>query len=134
MYFEIHPRSSDPVSKWEKVGNEWKISSGTRTKEDMDVTIVPDVAASCAKDSVVTKKLFVEYDDGFTVEIHATGKHLKIKPDDVNKVTGSSDHVLDYGTAGTGFIKNVYADNKSGTPACTFSTEKRLRWIEIDDK
>lgn len=131
MYFEI-PSGQD--AKWVKDNDQWKLDRGTRKKEDLDFAIEPEFASSCSSNSGRTKKVFVEYDNGFTVEIHAAGKHLRLRPDDVDKLTpANGDKELTYGTSGVGFIKNIYLENKSGTPVCTFSPDKRIRHMNVDD-
>ena len=131
MYLDIQDLTMQTA--WDPEPNEWGLTRGIRSKEGLDVVVVPDFLDSCSKVEASANKLFVEYDDGFTVEIHGTGKHLKVK-DQTGKLKKSSDQVLKYGDDGKGFIKKLYVDNQNGTPLCTFTESKRLRWLEVDDK
>ena len=132
MYFDII--SSRP-GKWQQDNNEWKIDTGTRGNDDLHFIIDTTVSDTCVPDASAfpTNKLFVEYDDGFTVQISSTGKHLRVKPDDMTKLTSDGNRRLTFGTSGTGFIKFIYKQNKSGTPLCTFTADKKLLSLTVDD-
>jgi len=134
IYFEILDTSSSPT-KWEKdTGNgEWRLSKGTRTKEDLQLDISQE-GTGCSKDTATAKKIFLAYDDGFTIEIHGKNKHLRLKPDDLDKLKPNGDQTLEYGTAGSGLIKSIFLETKTSTPLCSFDgAANKLKHFSILD-
>jgi len=137
MYFDILDLTS--TAKWKKKNQdvEWGISKGKRANKTLRVHIFPVDAGSCPgapNGTATVDRLIVEYDDKFTVEIYSDDdKHLSLKADDIAKLQPQTDQTLGYGAPNKGYIEFLYANSKVGVPMCTFTQEKKLIGLTVND-
>lgn len=103
---------------WKKRGSgeqKWKISHGTRGKEEYDVAIVAS-GTGCMEKAPKGKTVRVEYTEGKTVrwvEIKAPGRNTRVDASDPLTLTNGGQTLM---WGGTGYVSRIEVDSQ----VCTF--------------
>ena len=115
--------------KWQQKGSprEWKITGKPRSKDELDVEIVPANGVNCAIQSKTGTLLRVTYSTGTTVDLNSVKKHTQVLAS-ADLVLSANSRVLSYKSAG--YISEITLD---GTSMCTFKSANELTELWIRD-
>ena len=103
------------IINWKKDGSakKWKLSDGTRGREEYNVIILVKPGSSCSSQTVSGKKVRVQHSDGSWVQIKGTGNHTKLESS-ADLTPADNDRALLY--SANGHIDKVEVDSFS----CSF--------------
>jgi len=113
---------------WDEDGNprKWKVSGGSRGKDEFQVTIVVRTGATCSSQSVSGKTVEVEYSDDTKVELKATGKKTRLTSGkDLTRT--DEKRTLEY--TESGHIRRITVDSFT----CNFTDRDQLEHVLVLD-
>lgn len=116
---------------WDMVGmggKKWKLSRGTRSKEDYDVSIVTS-SSNCTTKKPTGKKVRVEYSEGMTVrwvQLKAPGNKTMVEASDPLTPVNSGQTLM---FCGSGHISKISVDSY----VCDFSNATEFDHAVLSD-
>jgi hypothetical protein len=127
MYLEL---LTDADEKWEPetpTSPNWKISKGTRSKDDLRVVVVTTGShTGCQNQPATARSAELTYTEGtniYKVRLQSTQKHLLILPLGGKRFTQEDDRNLKYEVQ-AGYISKIVVGQGSGEWKCNFAADQ----------